>query len=74
MMPTKNEIQDFSEMIAQVSSLKKMSIMDSILEHCEKTGMEIDLASSLVSTALKSKIREEAQELNLLKKNSKLPI
>ena len=73
-MPTKNEIQDFSEMIAQVSSLKKMSIMDSILEHCEKTGMEIDLASSLVSTALKSKIREEAQELNLLKKNSKLPI
>ena len=73
-MPTKNEIQDFSEMIARVSSLKKMSIMDSILEHCEKTGMEIDLASSLVSTALKSKIREEAQELNLLKKNSKLPI
>ena len=73
-MPTKNEIQDFSEMIVQFSNLKKMTIMDSILEHCEKTGMEIDLASSLISTALKSKIREEAQELNLLKKNSKLPI
>ncbi len=73
-MPTKNEIQDFSEMIVQFSSQRKLSIMDSILEHCEKTGMEIDLASSLISTALKSKIREEAQELNLLKKNSKLPI
>jgi len=32
------------------------------------------MAATLISAALKSKIREEAQELNLLKKTSKLPI
>lgn len=74
MTPTKIEIQDFSDMILKNATQKRMGIMDSILEYCERTGMEIDLASSLISTALKSKIREEAQELNLLKKNSKLPI
>jgi hypothetical protein len=36
--------------------------------------MEVDVASLLISNALKAKIREEAQELNLLKKSSKLPI
>jgi len=38
--------------------------------------MELELASSLISTALKAKIREEAEELNLLKDStkSKLPI
>jgi hypothetical protein len=36
--------------------------------------MEVDVASSLVSSALKAMIREEAQDLNLLKKSSKLPL
>jgi hypothetical protein len=48
--------------------------MDAIIYHCETVGMEIDVASSLISPALKSKIREEAQELNLLKKTAKLPL
>ena len=51
-----------------------LSIMDAIVGYCEQTGMEIDVASTLVSSALKSKLREEAQELNLLKKSSKLPL
>jgi hypothetical protein len=36
--------------------------------------MEVDVASTLLSSALKAQIREEAQELNLLKKTAKLPI
>jgi len=73
-MPTKNEIAEFSNMIVEQAEEMNTSIMDTIVNHCERTGMEIDVASTLVSSALKSKIREEAQELNLLKKNSKLPI
>ena len=49
-------------------------IMDTIVSYCEKTGLEIDIASTLISSSLKSKIREEAQELNLLKKTAKLPV
>jgi hypothetical protein len=73
-MPTKNEISEFSTKIMEMAEQENLSIMDSIVGYCEQTGMEIDVASTLVSSALKSKLREEAQELNLLKKSAKLPI
>ena len=73
-MPTKNEISEFSMKVAEMAEESNLTIMDAIVGYCEKTGMEIDVASTLVSSALKSKLREEAQELNLLKKSAKLPI
>jgi hypothetical protein len=73
-MPTKNEISEFSDLINELSNNLNLSRMDAILHHCEQTGMEIDVASALISSALKSKIREEAQELNLLKKSARLPV
>jgi hypothetical protein len=73
-MPNKNEIKQFSEMVEELALKLKCSRMDAILEHCKQTEMEVEVASTLISAALKSKIKEEAQELNLIKKNSKLPI
>ena len=73
-MPTKNEISEFSEMIGKLSYTLGSSHMDAIVHHCETTGMEIDVASTLISPALKAKIREEAEDLNLMKKTSRLPI
>jgi hypothetical protein len=73
-MPTKNEISEFSIKVAEMAEELNLTIMDAIVGYCEKTGMEIDVASTLVSSALKSKLREEAQELNLLKKSARLPI
>lgn len=73
-MPTKNEISEFSEMIGKLSYTLGTTHMDAIVHHCETTGMEIDVASSLISLALKAKIREEAEDLNLMKKSSKLPL
>jgi len=73
-MPTKNEIAEFSDLIVVESALWKMTIMDTVVAHCENSGMEVDIASTLLSSALKAQIREEAQELNLLKKSAKLPI
>lgn len=73
-MPTKTEITDFSLLIDELSQKLKVTRMDAIIHHCEQTGMELELASSLISTALKAKIREEAESLNLLKTSSKLPI
>lgn len=73
-MPTKNEISEFSTKILELAEEENLSIMDTIVGYCENTGMEIDVASTLISSSLKAKIREEAQELNLLKKSSKLPI
>ena len=73
-MPTKDEIKQFSLLIEQIAEQLRCSRMDAILEHCKESGLEIEVASTLVSTALKAKIRDEAQELNLIKKTSKLPL
>jgi len=73
-MPTKNEIQEFSDTILKLAEVSGESIMDTIVGYCEKSGLEVDIASTLISSSLKAKIREEAQELNLLKKTAKLPV
>jgi len=73
-MPTKNEISEFSNKIIDLVESEGCTIMDAIVSVCEKTGMEIDVASTLVSSSLKSKLREEAESLNMLKKSSKLPL
>ena len=73
-MPTKNEISEFSNKIIDLVESEGCTIMDAIVSVCEKSGMEIDVASTLVSSSLKSKLREEAESLNMLKKSSKLPL
>lgn len=73
-MPTRDEIKKFSMMIETVSTEMKVGLMDAICHHCKQSDMEIEVAATLISSALKAKIKEEAQSLNLLKKNSKLPI
>ena len=73
-MPTKDEIRNFSLMIDELAVKLKCTRMDAILHHCKETGLEVEVASTLISTALKSRIKEEAQELNLIKKTSRLPI
>ena len=73
-MPTKDEIKNFSMMIEELATKLRCNRMDAILQHCKETGLEIEVAATLISSALKAKIKEEAQDNNMLKKNSKLPI
>jgi enoyl-[acyl-carrier-protein] reductase (NADH) len=73
-MPTQSEIKEFSGLIEGMAKEEGIGYMDAICHHCNETGLEVEMAATLISAALKSKIREEAQELNLLKKTSKLPI
>jgi hypothetical protein len=73
-MATKDEIKEFSLMIEELSNTLRCNRMDAIIKHCKDTGLEVEVASTLISSALKSRIKEEAQELNLIKKSSKLPL
>lgn len=73
-MPTKDEMKLFSMLIEDLAKEKKMDHMDAILFHCKQTGLEVEVAATLLTPPLKAKIMEEAQEANLLKKQSKLPI
>jgi hypothetical protein len=73
-MPTREEIKNFSIMIKDLAESKRLGLMDAICHHCKETGLEIEVAATLVSSALKAELKEEAQGLNLMKKSSKLPI
>ena len=73
-MPTRDEIKNFSMLIEEMAAKEKLGLMDAICQHCKETELEIEVAATLISSALKARIKEEAQNLNLIKKSSKLPI
>jgi hypothetical protein len=73
-MPSRDEIKEFSMMIEKLATDEHLGYMDAICHHCKETGLEVEVAATLLSSALKAKIRDEAQENNMLKKSSKLPI
>lgn len=73
-MPTRDEIKEFSDMIYALSKRLKCDYLDAILHHCKESGLEVEVASTLISSALKSKVQEQAENNNQLKKTSKLPI
>lgn len=74
-MPTKDEVRDFSLLIEKKAIDLQCSHIDAILEHCKESGLEIEVASSLISAKLKATIRDEAHSQNMLKKEgARLPI
>lgn len=74
-MPTKDEMTTFSLAIETIAKKKQISYMDSIIEYCNDTGLEIELAAKLISGSLKAKIKMEAEDLHFLPKSNtaKLP-
>ena len=73
-MPTRDEMKAFAEDIEKIVSETDYNYIEAIVEYCNTTGMEIEVASSLVNNNLKSKIENDAQDLNLLPKSARLPI
>lgn len=73
-MPKVEEIQKFSKLIEELSSNLGLTKMEAILHHCEESGLEVEVASTLISSALKSKITEEAISDNLIKRGNRLPV
>jgi hypothetical protein len=71
---SKEEIQKFSRAIEELVSRTDYNHIEAVVEYCKTTGLEIEIASSLISSALKSKIHYDAQRNNLLKeKTVRLP-
>ena len=49
--------------------------IEAIVEYCKETGLEIEVAASLINANLKAKIENDAMDHNMLKeKGSRLPI
>lgn len=54
----------------------KMNYMDAAILYAEEHELEIEFVANILSTnaAIRSKIEEEAEDLNFLKKRARLPI
>jgi len=73
-MPTKDEIRDFSLKIEEIADTYKIHCMEAIVQYCEESSIEVEIAASLISSHLKARIKEEAQSVNLIKKAAQLPL
>lgn len=79
MSRTKSLLQpnlNFMNEIEKLVKDKKMHYMDAVITWCETNGLEIEFAGDLIrkNSVLKSKIQIEAEDLNFIKKSSRLPI
>jgi hypothetical protein len=73
-MPTKDEMMKFAKAIEELVARTDYNHIEAIVEYCKDTGLEIEVASSLVNSNLKAKIELDAQECNMLPKSARLPI
>ena len=72
-MPTKDEMMKFALEIEALVAKTDYTYLEAIVEHC--TGLEMEVAATLITPNLKSKIHEQAERLNMLKtKSNRLPI
>lgn len=74
-MATREEMRKFAMKIEGMVANTDYTYLEAIVEYCKQTGLEIEVAASLVNSTLKAKMQEQAEKANLLKvKTSRLPI
>ena len=64
--------EKYNEEIEKLVETTSMSYLDAMLYHAEENGLESETVAGLVNT--KTKLREEAEQLNFMPKTAKLPI
>lgn len=69
-------LKDFQREIDKLAFEKRIDFMEAVILYCELTGMEIEVAGSLIksSAKMKARIQDEAEALNFFPKTTKLPI
>ena len=74
-MPTKDEMKKFAYAIDSMVANTDYSYIEAIVEYCKQTGLEVEVAATLINAPLKKRIESDAMDRNLLKdKITKLPI
>lgn len=66
-MPSSYEQLAFANTIIRISKEREITHFESILWYCANTGLEIEVASTLVNNKLKELIADDARTLHMLK-------
>lgn len=64
----------FSLFIEELSSTKRISHMDAVLQYCQENYIEPDEIKSLINKTLRDKIEVDMREANLLPKQATLDV
>ena len=64
----------YNSEIEEIVERTSMSYLDAMLYHADENGLESETVAGLVNVKTKTKLREEAAQLNFMPKTSKLPI
>ena len=62
--------KNFALIIEGIVKEKKMSYMDAVVKYCGDNDIDTASVGPLVNKVLKEKIKEEAENLNLVEKSS----
>ena len=67
---------NFSSDVRSLCEEKQMECIDAVILWCERNKLEVEYAAVLVAKdpVIKSMIQIEAENLNFLKRNARLPI
>lgn len=68
MVPTDIEKNNFANTITELVEQKEISHMEAVLWYCNETGLELEVAATLLSANLKAKIETNARDLHMVKK------
>ena len=63
--------QKFAQDVENIVKNSNMNYIDAIVLYCDENSIEIDTVSKLVSKPLKEKLKNDAIQLNFLKKTTK---
>lgn len=66
---TKIETANFEAEIIRIQKERSLSIMEAILYFCNRSDIEVELVSKLITPSLKTKLKKEAVELHFIRKS-----
>ena len=69
-----NNSMIFMENIESLVQQTKMTYIDAVMYYCEENKLEPETAGKMIGGKLKQNIQDEAEDLHLIPKTSKLPI
>ena len=62
------------ENIENLVQQTRMTYIDAVMHYCEENKLEPETAGKMIGGKLKQNIQDEAEDLHLIQKTSKLPI
>ncbi len=69
-----NNSMIFMEKIESLVQQTRMTYIDAVMHYCEENKLEPETAGKMIGGKLKQNIQDEAENLHLIQRTSKLPI